>query len=91
MLRFCGKTSNGDADENHIMSMDGRSKLQPVDAYAGEHSMIYADIVPKHAASNSDKSNSEQLPKDEPHQVIYAELAAIPSPVVNVDNEDNSE
>jgi len=83
MLRFCGKTSHGDANENH-MSMG-----EPVDAFSGEHSMIYADIVPEHAATNSDKSNSP--PKDEPHQVIYAELAAIPPPVVNVDNEDNSE
>ena len=74
--------SRKESSNTDHMALADRKELEPIGAYdtPGERNMIYADIVPSKLQPVDNNSTDDQK------QVIYAELAAIPPPVVDADN-----
>jgi len=80
--RKLGVFSRKESNSTDHMALADRKELEPIGAYdtPGERNMIYADIVPSKQQPVDNNSTDDQK------QVIYAELAAIPPPVVDADN-----
>jgi len=76
-----GGTANGIANP---IALENRNRIEPIDAYMSDPAdqVTYASIVPM-KPQNIISTNSNSQP---PNNVIYAELATTPPPVVNADN-----